>query len=137
MARIDMAHRVAFLLGRNGRTDRLHFQRNAALLALAKGIADLWSQARWPDTEPLLVAMSWVDPFHLIDPWMDGTLPTTIGVSTFLFFSLLVRSAVLRARDVGWPPWTGLLTAVPYLNGIMTLVFALRAPKRRSIWDLV
>ena len=78
-----------------------------------------------------------VNPFVLVGPWLQGGMPSTICLSTLLFFGALVWNSVHRIHDIGWNHWLGIFTAVPFANAVATLLLALVHGKRRSVWDLV
>ena len=118
-------------------TDRLTYQRNVALLALAKSALDLLMQTFTPGLAPSVLALAWLNPLLLMRPWLAGTMPFLVCLGTFLFFSALVWNSVHRARHAGWPHWLGLVTAVPYVNLAATVVLALLPAKKHSVWDLV
>ncbi|MEO8588223.1 MAG: hypothetical protein ABI432_02555 [Flavobacteriales bacterium] len=125
------------LLHCDGRTDRLTYQRNVALLTAAKLAADsvvLYVSAPKPSMG--LAAYGWLNPFALIDPWLDREVPTLICATTFLFFTALVWNSVHRTRDTGYPHWLGLLSAVPFANVAVTLFLSFAARERRSVFDL-
>lgn len=128
---------LTHLLHCDGSTDRLHYQRNIALLALTKATIDLIVLALIQGTEPLLVLLGWLNPFLLINPWLNGTMPIAICLSTFGFYIGLVWNSVHRARDTGLPHWLGILAAVPYVNWMATFALAVMREKRRSVWDLI
>ena len=114
------------------RTDRLTYQRNVALLALAKMAVDLTTIVLLPGTDAALVALSWANPFTAI-----ARLPLAVCLSTVGFFVGLVWNSVRRLRDTGLADWAALLTAIPFLNALATVVLALLPSKRRTVWDLV
>lgn len=126
----------ARLMHCDGCTDRLTYQRNVALLAFGKATMDLITLAVVPSTSAGLVATGWLNPFLLIEPWLAGTMPWMICISTFLFFTALVWNSVHRARHAGWPHWTGLITAVPFVGAAMTVVLALIPARKHTVWDL-
>ncbi|MBX2972624.1 MAG: hypothetical protein KF797_05940 [Flavobacteriales bacterium] len=121
----------------DGCTDRLTYQRNVALLAFGKATVDLLTLAFIPGTSAMQVAAAWLNPFNLIAPWLAGDMPTMICLSTFLFFSALVWNSVHRARHAGWSHWMGLLTAVPFVGAVMTVVLALAPARKHTVWDLI
>lgn len=121
----------------NGCTGRLTYQRNIALLALGKSAVDVMTIALVPSTNAATVALSWLNPFTLVRPWMDGTMPFAVCLGTFAFFSGLVWNSVHRARDTGWSHWLGLLVAVPFVDVIAAVVLSLVPARKRSVWDLV
>ena len=121
----------------DGRTGRLTYQRNVALLALGKSTIDLVTLAVVPGTKAALVALSWLNPFVLVRPWMDGSMPFIICLGTLAFFAGLVWNSVHRARDTGWSHWLGLLTAVPFVDVIAAVVLSFVPARKRSVWDLV
>ena len=114
------------------RTDRLTYQRNVALLALAKMAVDLCTLVVSPGTDPALIALSWANTFAII-----ARLPLAVCLSTVGFFVGLVWNSVRRLRDTGLADWAALLTAIPFLNALATVVLALLPSKRRTVWDLV
>ncbi len=120
----------------DGRTDRLTYQRNVALLALGKSAVDLLTITFLPGTEPSLVALSWINPFALVQPLTAGLMPFVVCLGAFLFFVGLVWNSVHRMRDMGWSHWLGLLTAVPFINLPAAMVLCIVPPKRRKVWDL-
>ncbi|MCB0817134.1 MAG: hypothetical protein KDB77_06400, partial [Flavobacteriales bacterium] len=63
------------------RTDRLTYQRNVALLALAKMAVDLTTIVLAPATDAAQVALSWANPFAAI-----ARLPLAVCLSTVGFF---------------------------------------------------
>ncbi|MCC7501821.1 MAG: hypothetical protein IT229_04785 [Flavobacteriales bacterium] len=128
---------VQKILHCDGCTGRLTYQRNIALLALGKSTVDLLTIALVPGTDAMTVALSWLNPFALILPWMDGSMPFVICLGTFAFFSGLVWNSVHRARDTGWSHWLGLLAAVPFVDIIAAVVLSVLPARKRSVWDLV
>lgn len=120
----------------DGCTDALTYQRNVALLAFGKGTTDMITLAVVPGTSAAQVVAAWLNPFRLIEPWLAGTMPTLICVTTLLFFSALVWNSVHRARHAGWSHGLGLLTAVPFIGAIMTVVFAFLPARKHTVWDL-
>lgn len=124
------------LLHCDGSTDGLTYQRNVALLAFGKAAMDLITLSFVPHLDAGLVALGWLNPFRLIDPWMSGALPFMIGLTTFLFYTTLVWNSVHRARHAGWVHWLGLLTAVPFVGAIMTVILALLPARKHTVWDL-
>lgn len=125
------------LLKCDGRTGRLTYQRNIALLAVGKAAADLLTLTFSTGVDVRPVALSWLNPFALVEPWTDDRMPLITCVVTFAFFSGLVWNSVHRMRDTGWSHWLGLLAAVPFVDLIATVVFALLPPQKRTVWDLV
>lgn len=122
----------------DGSTSRVRFIRNTLLLAAGKTAIDLQVMHLRPDLArdwswPLI----WLNPFHLVSPWLHGQVAFIICLTTFLFFCALVWNAVHRARDAGWPHWLGVLTAVPFINIAATVALALPPHKKRSVWDIV
>ncbi|MCB0818575.1 MAG: DUF805 domain-containing protein, partial [Flavobacteriales bacterium] len=75
---------------------------------------------------------SWANPFAAI-----ARLPLAVCLSTVGFFVGLVWNSVRRLRDTGLADWAALLTAIPFLNALATVVLALLPSKRRTVWDLV
>lgn len=121
----------------DGCTDALTYQRNVALLAFGKATIDLVTLSFTPGTSAGAVAAGWLNPFTLIDPWLDGTMPTVICATTLLFFTALVWNSVHRARHAGWMHGLGLLTAVPYVGAVLTIVLALLPARKHTVWDLI
>lgn len=121
----------------DGSTDRITYQRNVGLLALVKSTMDLITLSFFPDVAPASVAWAWLDPLSLIKPWLAGTLPLAICLTTLLFFSSLAWNSVHRARHAGWPHWLGSITAVPFLGVAFAIVLSLLPGRRRSVWDII
>jgi uncharacterized membrane protein YhaH (DUF805 family) len=121
----------------DGRTGRLTYQRNIALLAVGKAAIDLVTLALVPGTSAGLVALSWLNPFVLVDPWTQGAVPFAICLGTFGFFAGLVWNSVHRLRDAGHAHWLGLLTAVPFANLPAATVLCLLPARKHTVWDLV
>lgn len=121
----------------DGRTGRLTYQRNIALLAVGKAAVDLATLALVPGTAIGPVAAAWVNPFVLVRPWLDGAMPFAICLSTFLFFAALVWNSVHRLRDAGHMHWLGLLTAVPFVNLPTAVLLSLLPTRKHTVWDLV
>ena len=109
------------------RTDRLTYQRNVALLALAKMAVDLATLVLEAGTDPALVALTWADPFSV-----QRALPLAVRLSTLGFFLGLVWNSVGRLRDTGLIRWAAVLTAIPFLNALVTVVLALLPSRRRT-----
>ena len=128
---------VQKILHCDGRTGPLTYQRNIALLAVGKAAVDLLTLALVPGTDAAREALSWLNPFALVRPWMDGTMPFSICLGTFAFFAGLVWNSVHRARDTGWNHWLGLLTVVPFVDVIAAVVLSFVPARKRSVWDLV
>lgn len=125
------------LLHCDGRTDRLTYQRNVAMLIAGKLAADSLVLAfLTPGTSWGLALYGWLNPFALIEPWLDGRMPTFICASTFLFFTGLVWNSVHRTRDTGYPHWLGAFGAVPFVNVPVTLFLSFAPRERRSVFDL-
>lgn len=120
-----------------GTTDRITYQRNVGLLALGKSAADLLTLSFSADPAASDVAWAWLNPFSLVRPWLAGTMPLAICLSTLLFFSALVWNSVHRARHVGWPHWLGLATALPFMGVALTIALSLVPGRKRSVWDIV
>lgn len=114
------------------RTDRLTYQRNVALLALAKMAVDLATLVMIPGTDPAVVARSWANPFVALTE-----VPLAMCLSTTGFFLALLWNSVRRLRDTGLSGWVALLTAVPFLNAVATVALALLPARRRTVWDLI
>lgn len=122
----------------DGCTSRTPFIRNVLLLAAGKAAIDLQVIHLRPDlAQDWSWSLSWLNPFHLVAPWMDHQVPFIICLTTFLFFSSLVWNAVHRARDAGWPLWVALLTAVPFAGSGALIALTLPPHKKRSVWDIV
>lgn len=121
----------------DGCTGRLTYQRNIALLAVAKASADLLTLVAYPGTGTDQVALAWLNPFVLVQPWLLGTMPVTICLSTFAFFAGLVWNSVHRLRDAGHAHGLGLLAAVPFLGLPTALVLSLLPTRKHTVWDLV
>ena len=121
----------------DGSTGRLTYQRNVALLALGKAALDLITLALVPGTDAGVVALSWLNPFVLVDPWLNDTMPFAVCIGTFGFFASLVWNSVHRLRDAGTVHWLGLIAAVPYVALPAAVVMALLPRRRRTVWDLV
>lgn len=121
----------------DGRAGRLTYQRNVALLALGKAALDLITLALTPGTDAGLVALSWLNPFVLVAPWLSDTMPFAVCFGTFAFFASLVWNSVHRLRDAGHPHWLGLVTALPYVGLAAAVVLALLPTRRHTVWDLV
>lgn len=128
---------ISHLLHCDGRTDKLHYQRNIATLALGKAIADLFIVAMVPGLGIHHVIVSWVNPYALIGPWLANVVPFALCLSTFAFFSGLIWNSVHRARDIGWVHWSGLISSIPFLNVLFTVALFLLPSKKHSVWDLV
>jgi hypothetical protein len=120
-----------------GCTDRITYQRNVSLLALGKSAVDLLVLSSTPSLAPTTIAVAWLNPFALVRPWSEGTMPSAICLSTLFFFAALVWNSVHRARHAGWPHTVGLVTAVPCVGLPMALILALLPAKKHSVWDLV
>jgi hypothetical protein len=125
------------LLRCDGRTSRITYQRNVALLALAKGFVDLMTLNVVPGTPPALVLEGWGMPFALIGPWMEGALPAAICASTLFFYAGLTWNSVHRCRDAGVDHRAGLLACVPLAGLAWAAVLAFLPSRRHSVWDLV
>ncbi len=125
------------LLHCDGRTDRLTYQRNIALLAMGKTAVDLITLSLTTDIDVALVALGWFNPFLLIAPWSGGTMPFAICLSTFALYTGLVWNGVHRLRDAGWRHWLGAAIAIPFAGPLFGAVIALIPTQRRTVWDLV
>ncbi len=121
----------------DGRTGRLPYQRNIALLAVGKAAVDLLSLVLAPATDPVPVALAWVNPFVLVNPWLRGEMPFAVCLGTLAFFAGLVWNSVHRLRDAGHLHALGLLTAVPFVNLPAAVVLALLPTRKHTVWDLV
>lgn len=120
----------------DGSTDGITYQRNVALLAFGKATIDLITLSLVPETSAGLVAAGWLNPFRLIAPWFAGDMPWMICLTTLLFFTALVWNSVHRARHAGWVHWLGLVTCVPYVGMIMTVILAFLPARKHTVWDL-
>ncbi len=127
---------IPALLHCDGCTDAITYQRNVALLAFGKATIDLMTLAVVPGISAMDVAAAWLNPFRLIGPWLDGNMPTMICATTLLFFTALVWNSVHRARHAGWMHFLGLLTAVPFLGAVITVILALVPARKHTVWDL-
>ena len=122
----------------DGRTPRRHFLRNVLLLAIGKAVIDLQVMYLRPDlARDWSWPMSWLNPCHLIGPWLHGQIAFLICLTTLLFFAAVVWNAVHRARDAGWPTWIATLTALPFVHVFVIIALALPTTKRRSVWDII
>lgn len=122
----------------NGRTSRGPFIRNTILLAAGKAAIDLQVIHLRPDLAQVWSwPLCWLNPFHLVVPWMNHQVAFLICLTTLLFFAALVWNAVHRARDAGWPLWVAFLPVVPFADVAAVIALALPPHKKRSIWDIV
>ncbi|MBK8498738.1 MAG: hypothetical protein IPL52_07970 [Flavobacteriales bacterium] len=122
----------------DGRATRRLFARNVAMLGLGKAAIDLQVLHLRPDlADGWSWPMSWLNPFTLIDPWLNGEVATLVCLTTFAFFAALAWNAVHRARDAGWSHWIGMLAAVPFLFVPVILIIGWLPPRKHSVWDLV
>lgn len=122
----------------DGCTDRPTFVRNVALLTIGKTIIDLGVMHLRPDLHTQWSwALSWLNPFVLVKPWLAGGAPFLTCLTTFCFFAAVVWNSVHRARHAGWPHWSGLFTAVPFVGPVFTLVLAFLPTRKHSVWDLI
>jgi hypothetical protein len=128
---------ISRILHCDGRTDPVTYQRNIALLAVAKTAVDLTTLSFVPGTDVALVALAWLNPFLLVGPWLDGVMPFTICLSTFALYTGLVWNGVHRLRDAGWRHWLGALTVLPFLGPVFGACIALVPTRKRSVWDLI
>jgi|JI7StandDraft_1071085.scaffolds.fasta_scaffold00017_14 hypothetical protein len=128
---------LAALLHCDGSTDAITYQRNVAALAFGKAAIDLVTLALIPGVTVMHVAAAWLNPFRLIGPWLEGSMPTMICATTMLFFTALVWNSVHRARHAGWMHYLGLLTAVPFIGAVMTIALALAPARKHTVWDLI
>lgn len=129
---------ITELLHCDGCTTQRAYLRNLLLLVTGKAAIDLLVMPLRPDLfNSWSWAAAWINPFLLIDPWMNGDVPLIICVSTFAFFTAMVWNSVHRARHAGIAHWSGLMTAVPFLNVvILALLLVAPARKRPSVLDL-
>lgn len=126
------------LLHCDGRTTRGRFIRNLGLLAIGKAAIDLQVMQLRPDlARDWSWPLSWLNPAHLVGPWLEGRVAFLICLSTFLFFTAVTWNAVHRAHDAGRSHWLGLLCAVPFVNLFAIAVLALLPQRKHSVWDLV
>lgn len=121
----------------DGRTDRITYQRNIALLAVGKAAVDLVALVLVPATGAGLVALSWLNPFLLVRPWVEGGMPLAICLSTLAFFAGLVWNSVHRLRDAGHAHWLGVLAAVPFVDLVAAVVLSLLPTRKHTVWDLL
>ncbi|MBP6574132.1 MAG: hypothetical protein KA230_06770 [Flavobacteriales bacterium] len=121
----------------DGCTDRLTYQRNIALLAVGKALLELITMALVPGIAVDTIAMAWLNPFVLVQPWMNGSMPFIICLGTFAFFSGLVWNSVHRLRHAGYKHWLGLLTGAPYVGIPCAALLSFAPPKKHTVWDLV
>ena len=95
----------------------------------------------------LLGALLWAGVALAQQGGAAGTLPLVIGsgaggnsysvpIQTLLFFTALVWNSVHRARHAGWVHWLGLITCVPYVGMIMTVILAFLPARKHTVWDL-
>lgn len=130
--------RISHLLQCDGSTDRSTYRRNLLLLFAGKLVIDLQVMPLRPDLfQTWSWAMSWLNPFILIGPLLDGEAPLLLSFTTLTFFTALVWNSVHRARHIGVPHFTGLLVAVPFINVLLIALFAWTPGKRRSVFDLL
>ena len=120
----------------DGRTDPLTYQRNVALLCGRKALLDLIALPHLVTEAAHPLLWSWLNPFALVRPWADGTMPLVVCAVTLIFFSLLVWHSVHRARDAGWPSWAALASALPFVNVLAVVTFSFSSTQRRSFLDL-
>lgn len=129
---------ISHLLHCDGRTDRLTYQRNVALLVAAKLVADSIVLSTTASALGIdLIAYGWLNPFALIEPWFRGEMPWIICASTLFFFTALVWNSVHRTRDTDYPHWLGLLAAVPFISPLVAFALAFLPPRKRSVWDII
>ena len=120
----------------DGRTDRLTYQRNVALLSFGKAMVDLITLSLTTTSAPL-VAKAWINPFLLVAPWLQGAVPAITCLTTFALFAGLVWNTVHRLRDSGHPHWLGLCAAIPFAAPVVVGIACFIPSKRRTVWDLV
>ncbi len=125
------------LLRCDSRTDAITYQRNIAALGFGKAIIDLLTVALAPDVSARLVSLAWLNPFVLVEPWMNGQLPAITCLSTFALFAGLVWNTVHRLRDAGYAHALGALAALPFIAPAVAIVACVLPSKRRTVWDLV
>ena len=120
----------------DGRIDPLTYQRNVALLCAGKALLDLIALPHLANEAGNQLLWSWMNPFALVRPWAEGTMPLVVCAVTLIFFSLLVWHSVHRARDAGWPSWAALASALPFVNVLAVFTFSFSPTQRRSFLDL-
>lgn len=122
----------------DGCTTRPVYLRNLLLLAAGKLLIDLQVMHLRPDLFLTWnYATSWVNPFVMIGPWRDGLVPFLTCCTTLAFFAAVVWNSVHRARHARINHWSGLLTAVPFVNLlVVAALLVLPAGKRPSVLDL-
>lgn len=125
------------LLHCDGRTDAVRYQRNVAALSAAKALADLMVLAATPGTDARLIVLSWLNPFVLVKPWLNGEVPWVACATTLVLFSVVVWNTVHRLRDAGRTHWLGILTLFPYAGPLITLLCCFLPTRRHTVWDLV
>ncbi len=121
----------------DGRTDRITYQRNIALLGMGKALMDLLSLHYINGVDGGTVMHAWLNPYVLIAPWWSGAMPWSICASTLLLFSGVVWNTVHRLRDAGVNHWLGLIACVPYLGPLTAAVACFLPTRRHTVWDLV
>ena len=129
---------ISCVLHCDGCTDRATYFRNVLLLAGGKTAIDLLVMPLRPD---LFTTWSWgaawINPFTLINPWLNGEVPLLVCATTFAFFAALVWNSVHRARHARINHWVGLLTALPFVNLlVVAALLILPQGKRPSVFDL-
>ncbi len=119
------------------RTDAITYQRNIALLGFGKAMIDLMTITLATEVSPRLVSLAWVNPLVLVEPWLEGRVPTITCLSTLVLFAGLVWNTVHRLRDAGYAHALGLLAALPFIAPAVAVIACLLPSKRRTVWDLV
>jgi uncharacterized membrane protein YhaH (DUF805 family) len=120
----------------DGSTDRITYQRNIALLGLGKALADLMS-LQHTGAESSDVMHAWLNPYVLIAPWWNCTVPWFICATTVLLYSGVVWNTVHRLRDAGAKHWLGLLVCIPYAGPLTVAIACFMPTRRHTVWDLV
>jgi len=129
---------LSHLLHCDGRTARLPYLRNILLLAAGKAAIDLQVLHLRPDlASSWSWGSSWIDPYQLIRPWLDGHAPSLIACTTLAFFTALIWNSVHRARHAGWDHRIGLAMVLPFVNvGLALALSVWPMARRRSVFDL-
>ncbi|HRH38045.1 MAG TPA: hypothetical protein PK760_06855, partial [Flavobacteriales bacterium] len=122
----------------DGCTSRTRFIKNTVMLALGKTVIDLQVMALRPDlATDWSWCYAWLNPFHLVGPWLEGKVAFIVCLTTFLFFAALVWNAVHLARDAGWNHWLGAVTAIPFVGLPFAILLATIPERKHTVWDLI
>lgn len=124
------------LLRCDSSSDRRTYQRDIALLAAGNALLDNITMATVPGIDPVTVVFAWLDPFVLLVPKLEGSVPLIICVGTFAFFIGLVWNSVHRLRDAGCSRWLGLVAAIPFLGLPFGILLCWLPGKKRSVWNI-